>query len=88
MNLDLKCLRCNGTMQLGHIQHRDQLYPAVWSLGSHKEPGSGVQFISKAEAGARKQAQAEMAHSRSYVDAYRCAECGYTELSSTRQVNA
>lgn len=88
MTSDLKCLRCDGDMQLGKLQHTEQLYPAVWSLGVHQEPGGGIRVLTKAEAASRKQMLAEVLHSRTYVDAYRCGACGYIELSSTRPVKA
>ncbi len=89
MSSELKCLRCSSAMELGSLSHREQLYPTVWSMRKAQEPTTfkfGFKRLSKEEADRRKAERAEVLQRLTYVDAYRCPNCGYVELSATRKV--
>ena len=86
MTQKLNCLRCSSEMQLGTISQREQLYPDVWRTGESKEPEARFRILSKDEAARKNDERKASAASLMYVDAYRCNNCGYTELSSTRKV--
>lgn len=74
-------------MELGSLWHREQLYPTAWSPRQAQEPTRGFRILAKAEAARLKAEKAEMLQRRTYVDAYRCPNCGYVELSATRKVS-
>ncbi len=86
MSSELKCLRCSSEMELGSLSHREQLYPTVWWMRQAQEPSTKFGFISKEESACRKAELAEVLQRRTYVDAYRCPNCGNVELSATRKV--
>lgn len=87
MSSELKCLRCSSEMELGSLADRDQVYPTLWWRRQAQEPSTfKFGFLSKEEAARRKAEQAEVWQRRTYVDAYRCPNCGYVELSATRKV--
>jgi primosomal protein N' len=75
-------------MEVGSLTHREQLYPTLWSMRQAQEPPTKFGFISKEESARRKAETAEVLQRRTYVDAYRCPNCGYVELSATRKVVA
>ena len=88
MDSELKCLRCSNEMELGYLRDRDQLYPTIWAAGQDREPSTiGFKRLSKEAAASRKAENAEWLQRRTYVDAYRCSNCGYVELSATRKVD-
>ncbi len=73
-------------MELGSLSHREQLYPTIWSMQQAEEPSTKFGFTSKAESARMKADRAEVLQRRTYVDAYRCPNCGYVELCATRKV--
>jgi DNA-directed RNA polymerase subunit RPC12/RpoP len=88
MSSELKCLRCSSEMELGSLSHREQLYPTVWWMRQAQEPTTkfGFRRLSKEEFACRKAERAEVLQRCTYVDAYRCPNCGHVELSATRKV--
>lgn len=75
-------------MELGSMWHREQVYPMEWSLRPAEEPPRGIRILGKEEAATFKVKKVAVSESRAYVDAYRCPNCGYVELSSTRKIAA
>jgi DNA-directed RNA polymerase subunit RPC12/RpoP len=86
MSSELKCLRCSSEMELGSLWHREQSYPTEWSIRRAQQPPTGFRILSKEEAARMKAERAEVLQRRTYVDAYRCPNCGHVELSATRKV--
>ena len=82
---NLNCLRCAILMELGSLWHREQIYPMEWSLRTAEEPLNSFRVLGKDEAAQFKVKKIALSESRAYVDAYRCPNCGYVELSSTRK---
>ena len=84
----MNCLRCKSNLVLGKIQHQEQLYPLVWSIGTHEEPRGKIRLLGKSEAETQRKLREQFLQSRTYVDAYRCPDCGHVELCATRKVAA
>jgi predicted RNA-binding Zn-ribbon protein involved in translation (DUF1610 family) len=97
MSSELKCLRCSSAMELGRLAHREQVFPILWWKRQAPEPsvqgaltifGIGLMSLSQSQAenARRKAKKAELLQQRTYVDAYRCPNCGHVELLATQAV--
>jgi hypothetical protein len=82
----LNCLRCDILMELGSLWHQEQIYPMEWSLRTAEKPITSFRLLGKDEAAEFTVKKIALSESRAYVDAYRCPNCGYVELSSTRKL--
>jgi DNA-directed RNA polymerase subunit RPC12/RpoP len=85
--VDLKCLRCSSAMEKGGISNIDAPHPSHWSIHEPQVAAlKGVTLLRGPEGKLIKDALERVKASRATVDAWRCPQCGYVELSAQQEL--
>ena len=85
MKSALKCLRCSSEMELGRLNNADTIHPYTWSIQDANIPSPPKFMLLRGPTGERIMAALDkVKKSITKVEAYRCINCGYVELSAPR----